>query len=54
MIDKIKLLAHCGLYCGDCAGFSGDIASAAIKLKVTLCAYNFKKNRISSFFETTK
>ena len=36
-----ELLAYCGLYCGDCAGYSGDIADAALKLKETTQRYKF-------------
>ncbi len=36
-----ELLAYCGLYCGDCAGYSGEIADAAQKLKDTTKRYKF-------------
>ena len=42
MADK-NLLAYCGLYCGDCAGHTGDIAAAAEKLKQTLDRYRFER-----------
>jgi len=31
--NKEDLLGYCGLYCGDCAGFSGEIAKASLNLK---------------------
>lgn len=36
MNDKKELLAYCGLYCGDCAGFTGEIADAAQNFKETI------------------
>ena len=41
MKEKKDLLAYCGLYCGDCAGYSGEIADAAQKLKDTTKRYKF-------------
>ena len=41
MENKKELLAYCGLYCGDCAGFSGEIADAAQNLKETTERYKF-------------
>lgn len=38
-----KLLAFCGLYCGDCAGYSGEIANAAKALLCILKKYNFTR-----------
>lgn len=35
------MLAYCGLYCGDCAGYSGEIADAARALKETTERYKF-------------
>lgn len=37
------LLAYCGLYCGDCAGYNGEIAEAAADLKDVLDQYRFKR-----------
>ena len=39
---KKDLLAYCGLYCGDCGGFSGEIAEAAINLNKKLIEYKFE------------
>lgn len=36
MEKEKKLLAFGGLYCGDCAGYSGEIAELAKKLRQTL------------------
>jgi hypothetical protein len=41
MKEETDLLAYCGLYCGDCAGYSGDIAEAAQHLKQTVERYKF-------------
>jgi prenyltransferase beta subunit len=41
MKNKKELLAYCGLYCGDCAGYSGEIADVAQNLKETLEKYKF-------------
>lgn len=43
MNDKKELLAYCGLYCGDCAGYSGEIADAAQKLKDVTARYKFSQ-----------
>ncbi|MEN6292886.1 MAG: DUF3795 domain-containing protein [Methanobacterium sp.] len=39
-----KLITCCGLYCGDCYGYNGKIASLAGKLNEELDNTNFKKN----------
>jgi len=39
-----KLITYCGLYCGDCYGYQGKIASLAGKLNEELNNANFKKN----------
>ena len=39
-----KLITYCGLYCGDCYGYQGKIASLAGKLTEELNNANFKKN----------
>jgi hypothetical protein len=41
MKKEEELLAYCGLYCGDCAGYSGEIADAARNLKETAERYKF-------------
>lgn len=42
MKTKENLLGYCGLYCGDCAGYSGEIANASMKLKDIIDEYKFK------------
>lgn len=42
-MDNKKLLAYCGLYCGDCGGYSGEIADAAEILKEKLKKYKFER-----------
>jgi hypothetical protein len=37
-----ELLAYCGLYCGDCAGYSGEIAKSAIYLQNLFSKYHFE------------
>jgi hypothetical protein len=54
MKDNKKLLAYCGLYCGDCAGFSGEIADAAIELNNKLIQYKFEKTAMNLFTEKLK
>jgi hypothetical protein len=41
MEAKENLLGHCGLYCGDCAGYSGEIAAASVELKKAIDKYHF-------------
>ena len=40
--NKHELVAYCGLYCGDCGGYSEDIAHAAKKLKEQLEKYKYE------------
>ncbi|MFX1567531.1 MAG: DUF3795 domain-containing protein [Promethearchaeota archaeon] len=54
MKDKKELLAYCGLYCGDCAGYSGEIADAAIKLNQQLTKYKFEHTAKNIFTEKLK
>lgn len=49
-----ELLAYCGLYCGDCAGFSGEIADAAKHLKKTMERYKFQQTAKHLFPEELK
>jgi hypothetical protein len=41
---KEDLIAYCGLYCDDCFGYHGKIASLAHELDKELKKVNFKKN----------
>ena len=43
MEERKNLLAYCGLYCGDCAGYSGEIADAAKNLVELLEKYRFDR-----------
>jgi len=43
-MENEKLVTYCGLYCGDCYGYQGKIASLAEKLDEELDNANFKKN----------
>lgn len=54
MKGKKDLLAYCGLYCGDCGGFSGGIADAAISLKQELSKYKFERTAKCLFSEKLK
>jgi hypothetical protein len=45
------LLAYCGLFCGDCAGYSGDIAESATDLVRVLEAYQFERTSKALFAE---
>ena len=41
-MKKKELLAYCGLYCGDCGGYTGTIADAAADLQKELKDYKFE------------
>jgi hypothetical protein len=49
MGEAPDLLAYCGLYCGDCAGHSGDISEAARSLLDVLERYRFERTAASLF-----
>ena len=49
MGDSLTLPAYCGLYCGDCAGRSGDIADAARSLLDVIERYKFERTARSLF-----
>jgi hypothetical protein len=42
MSEKKGLLGYCGLYCGDCGGYAGEIAQAASQLQKTLAGWRFE------------
>jgi hypothetical protein len=50
----ILLLAYCGLYCGDCAGYTGEIADAAKNLITCIKKYKFDRAAKHLFFEQLK
>lgn len=54
MKKNSELLAYCGLYCGDCAGYSGEIADAAQHLKETMERYKFQQTVKHLFPEELK
>lgn len=41
MVGRKELLSYCGLYCGDCLGYTGVIADAAGEFKAVLERYRF-------------
>ncbi|UCF70759.1 MAG: DUF3795 domain-containing protein [candidate division WOR-3 bacterium] len=49
-----SLLAYCGLYCGDCAGYSGEIADSARALKTTAKKYKFDQTAKHLFSKEIK
>ncbi|UCG31078.1 MAG: DUF3795 domain-containing protein [candidate division WOR-3 bacterium] len=49
MNKKKELLAYCGLYCGDCAGYSGEIADAAQNLREITQRYKFDQTAKNLF-----
>jgi hypothetical protein len=49
-----ELLAYCGLYCGDCGGYSGEIANTAINLLKILEKYKFERTAKCLFSEKLK
>jgi hypothetical protein len=48
---EARLVAHCGLYCGDCAGYGGEIATHAEALLAALEAYQFERSAAELFSE---
>jgi hypothetical protein len=51
---KKELLAYCGIYCGDCLGYTCVIADAADKFKKVLEKYKFEKSARAIFPEQLK
>ncbi len=49
-----KLLAYCGLYCGDCAGYTGAIAEASDNLETVLKNYQFELTAKHLFSDALK
>ena len=43
MPGKKELVSYCGLYCGDCVKFKGNISKMAKELSLELSKENFKK-----------
>jgi len=53
-MNKKELLAYCGLYCGDCGGYAGEIAESATKLRDVLKKYKFERTAKHLFPEKLK
>lgn len=51
MQEGANLLAYCGLYCGDCAGYTGEIADATKILIKILEKYKFSRTAAILFSE---
>jgi hypothetical protein len=49
MGGEVDLLAYCGLYCGDCAGYSGELADAARSLLDVIDRYGFDRTARDMF-----
>jgi hypothetical protein len=49
MKEDKELLACCGLYCGDCAGYSGEITEAAAELREKIHKYKFAQTAKNLF-----
>jgi hypothetical protein len=49
MRASAELLAYCGLYCGDCLGYTGVIADAAANLMQVLEHYEFERTAACVF-----
>jgi len=47
----VNLFAYCGLYCGDCAGYTGEIAASARALLKVLERYKFARTASCLFSE---
>ena len=43
MKERKDLLTYCGLYCGDCTGYSGGVADTAKNLMKALEKYKFNR-----------
>jgi hypothetical protein len=43
MRGKAELVAYCGIYCGDCLGYTGVIADAAETFAAVLDRYQFER-----------
>lgn len=54
MKKEKKLLAYCGLYCGDCVDYSGAIADVARNFKKVLEKYKFDRTAKCVFPEELK
>jgi len=54
MKGKKGLLAYCGLYCGDCAGYIGEIADTAKNLIKVLEKFKFGRTAKCLFSEELK
>ena len=54
MKKEKKLLAYCGLYCGDCGGYSGEIAESAKNLDTVLKKYKFDRTATAFFSKELK
>lgn len=54
MKEKEKLLAYCGLYCGDCAGYTGEIADRAKELIKIIEKYKFELSAKNMFTKELK
>jgi len=54
MTKKENLVAYCGLYCGDCAGYTKDLAKAAKQLKTQIDKYKFNLTVEAMFSEQLK
>ena len=52
--DDVELVAYCGLYCGDCAGRSGELADAARVLLERMEEYRFDITARSLFADRFK
>ena len=48
---KAELVAYCGIYCGDCLGYTGVIADAAGAFAGVLDSYQFERTAAGIFAE---
>ncbi len=51
MTGRAELVAYCGLYCGDCLGYTGVIADAAEAFAEVLERYQFERTAAHIFPE---
>lgn len=54
MKKEEELSAYCGLYCGDCAGYSGEIAESARALRAVMKKYKLDQTARHLFAKELK
>lgn len=50
-MSEKRLLGYCGMYCGDCLGYTGAIADASTRYLEVLDKYQFERTAVNVFTE---